>query len=62
MENTTSQNEIKNTCSFYVVFQVLKLELLELHSSLTERNIFFQNFAFLMDSLKPSTPLTAKIC
>ena len=36
---------------------------LELHLTLSEKNIFVTNFAFLTDLLKPhATPLTAKIC
>ena len=39
-------------------------KILELHSTLSEKNIFVTNFPFLTDSLKPPTPtsLTAKIC
>ena len=40
-------------------------QVLELHSTLSEKKIFVTNFPFLTDSLKPPsltpTPLTAKI-
>ena len=35
--------------------------ILELHSTLTDKKIFVTNFPFLTDSVNP-TPLTAKIC
>ena len=34
---------------------------LELHSTFTDKEIFVTNFPFLKDSLKPPTPLMAKI-
>ena len=39
------------------------IKILELHSKISEKNVFITNFSLLTDSLRqPPTPLTAKIC
>ena len=53
------------SCCFILAFtsaDIIFHKFLELHSTLSEKNIFVTIFHFLTDSLKPPNSLTAKIC